>query len=63
VSSCAGEQPCLTSPNGLDYADSIIAQCGDHLGLAYEKLVPVLIKALQESNARIAILEQKLSNN
>jgi hypothetical protein len=48
---------------GTDYADSVVAQCGDHLGLAYEKLVPVLIKALQESNARIAALEERLSNN
>lgn len=44
---------------GTDYADSVVAQCGDHLGLAYEKLVPVLIKALQESNARIAALEER----
>jgi len=46
---------------GTDYADSVVAQCGDHLGLAYEKLVPVLIKALQESNARIAALEEKIN--
>lgn len=46
---------------GTDYADSVVAQCGDHLGLAYEKLVPVLIKALQESNARIAALEQRIN--
>jgi hypothetical protein len=47
---------------GTDYADSVVAQCGDHLGLAYEKLVPVLIRALQESNARIAALEERLSH-
>lgn len=47
---------------GIDYADSVVAQCGDHLGLAYEKLVPVLIKALQESNARIAALEERLNH-
>jgi hypothetical protein len=46
---------------GTDYADSVVAQCGDHLGLAYEKLVPVLIKALQESNARIAALEERIN--
>jgi hypothetical protein len=46
---------------GIDYADSVVAQCGDHLGLAYEKLVPVLIKALQESNARIAALEERIN--
>jgi hypothetical protein len=45
---------------GTDYADSVVSQCGDHLGLSYEKLVPVLIRALQESNARIAALEEKL---
>ena len=47
---------------GCDYAASVVAQCGDHLGLAYEKLVPVLIRALQESNARIAALEEKLNH-
>jgi hypothetical protein len=47
---------------GTDYADSVVAQCGDHLGLAYEKLMPVLIKALQESNARIAALEERLNH-
>jgi len=46
---------------GCDYAASVVAQCGDHLGLAYEKLVPVLIKALQESNARIAALEERIN--
>jgi hypothetical protein len=46
---------------GCDYAASVVAQCGDHLGLAYEKLVPLLIKALQESNARIAALEEKVN--
>jgi hypothetical protein len=46
---------------GTDYADSVVAQCGDHLGLAYEKLVPVLIRALQESNARIAALEERIN--
>jgi hypothetical protein len=46
---------------GIDYADSVVARCGDHLGLAYEKLVPVLIKALQESNARIAALEERIN--
>jgi hypothetical protein len=46
---------------GTDYAGSVVAQCGDHLGLAYEKLVPVLIRALQESNARIAALEERIN--
>jgi cytochrome c556 len=47
---------------GTDYADSVVSQCGDHLGLSYERLVPVLIRALQESNARIAALERKWSH-
>ena len=47
---------------GTDYADSVVAQCGDHLGLAYEKLIPLLVKALQESNARIAALEERLNH-
>jgi hypothetical protein len=47
---------------GTDYAGSVVARCGDHLGIAYEKLVPVLIRALQESNARIAALEERLAH-
>jgi hypothetical protein len=53
-------QETLHTLKNTDYVDSVVAKCGDHLGLAYEKLIPVLIRALQESNARIAALEARL---
>jgi hypothetical protein len=32
------------------------------LSVAYQTLIPLLVKALQESNARIAALEERLSH-
>ena len=42
--------------NGEEYADSVVSK-GDVYGLAYEKLVPLLIKEIQQLRARVATLE------
>lgn len=47
--------------SNTDYKDSIVAKCGDHFGLAYEKLVPLLIKALQETNQELQNIKNRLS--
>jgi len=47
--------------SNIDYKDSIVARCGDHFGLAYEKLVPLLIKALQETNQELQNIKNRLS--
>jgi len=43
------------------YRDSVVQECGDHLGVAYEKLIPVLTRALQEAAAKIAALEVRVA--
>lgn len=46
-----------------NYANSVVMSCGDHLGIAYEKLIPLLIKGLQEAYAKIKDLEEIINDN
>lgn len=46
---------------GTLYRNSVVQECGDHLGVAYEKLIPVLTKALQEASAKISALEARIA--
>ncbi|NDE18435.1 tail fiber domain-containing protein, partial [bacterium] len=41
---------------GQPYLDGIVQQGTEYLSVAYQTLIPLLVKALQESNARIAAL-------
>lgn len=43
------------------YRGSVVSTGAEYLGVAESKLVPLLVKALQESNARIAHLESLLA--
>jgi hypothetical protein len=59
-------QDLQTALEQTDYKDSIVKECGQYLGVAYEKLVPVLVAAIQEQQqiindlkARIETLEAK----
>lgn len=45
--------------NGQDYKDSIVKECGPYYGVAYEKMVPVLVAAIQELSAKVAALEAR----
>jgi len=47
--------------NDTEYKESVVQKCGDHLGLAYEKLIPVLTAALQEAITKIETLEGKIA--
>ena len=47
---------------GQPYINGVVQQGTEYLSVAYQTLIPLLVKALQESNARIVVLEQKLSN-
>ena len=47
---------------GQPYLDGVVQQGTEYLSVAYQTLIPLLVKALQESNARIAALEERLSN-
>jgi len=47
--------------NDTEYKESVVQDCVDHLGLAYEKLIPVLTAALQEAITKIETLEGKIA--
>ena len=47
---------------GQPYLDGVVQQGTEYLSVAYQTLIPLLVKALQETNARIAALEERLSN-
>ena len=44
---------------GTPYLDGVVQQGTEYLSVAYQSLIPLLVKALQESNARIAALEER----
>ena len=46
---------------GQDYVDCVVKECGPYLGVAYEKLIPVLTKAIQEQQATIEQLTQRIA--
>jgi hypothetical protein len=46
---------------GQDYVDCVVKECGPYLGVAYEKLIPVLTKAIQEQQAIIEQLTQRIA--
>jgi hypothetical protein len=43
-----------------DYAGSIVKEGGQHLGLADTKLIPLLVKAIQEQQAQIEALKKEI---
>jgi len=47
---------------GTPYLDGVVQQGTECLSVAYQSLIPLLVKALQESNARIAALEERLNH-
>jgi hypothetical protein len=44
---------------GKDYLDGIVQAGPNHLNVAYQSLIPILVKAIQELTARVAELEAK----
>jgi hypothetical protein len=46
---------------GQDYLDGIVQQGTSHLNVAYQSIIPVLTKALQEAIAKIETLEAKVA--
>jgi hypothetical protein len=45
--------------DGKDYVDGIVQAGPNHLNVAYQSLIPILVKAIQELTARVAELEAK----
>ena len=46
---------------GTPYLHGVVQQGTEYLSVAYQSLIPLLVKALQESNARIAALEERIN--
>jgi hypothetical protein len=44
---------------GKDYVDGVVQAGPNHLNVAYQSLIPILVKAIQELAARVAELEAK----
>lgn len=44
-----------------DYKDSIVKECGSYFGVAYEKMVPVLVAAIQEQQQQIDALKAEVA--
>jgi len=43
--------------NGMSYIDGIVQQGGEYLALAYQNFIPLLVKAIQELDAKVQALE------
>jgi len=52
-------QELQTALEGKDYLDGIVQAGPNHLNVAYQSLIPILVKAIQELSARVAELEAK----
>jgi hypothetical protein len=44
---------------GKDYVDGVVQAGPEHLNVAYQSLIPILVKAIQELTARVAELEAR----
>ena len=47
--------------SGTDYVDGVVQQGTEYLNVAYQSLVPILTKALQEAIEKIELLETKVA--
>ena len=48
------------SMTGLNYLDSIVLECGNYYGVAYEKFIPILTKGIQEQQVMIEQLKEEI---
>jgi hypothetical protein len=53
-------QELLTALSGQIYVDGVVQQGGEYMSVAYQNIIPILTKAIQELNAKVAELEAKL---
>jgi hypothetical protein len=52
-------QEMLEAMSGKDYVDSIVQKGKEFYGVAYQSLIPILVKAIQELTKRVEELESK----
>jgi hypothetical protein len=54
-------QELLTALEGQVYVDGVVQQGGEYMSVAYQNIIPILTKAIQELNAKVVELESKLN--
>jgi hypothetical protein len=54
-------QELLTALEGQVYVDGVVQQGGEYMSVAYQNIIPILTKAIQELNAKVVELEAKLN--
>ena len=54
-------QELLTALDGQIYVDGVVQQGGEYMSVAYQNIIPILTKAIQELNAKVVELEAKLN--
>lgn len=52
-------QELLTALEGQNYIGGVVHEGPEHYNVAYQSLIPVLVKAVQELSARVADLEAR----
>jgi hypothetical protein len=54
-------QELLVALEGQNYVDGIVQQGGEYMSVAYQNIIPILTKAIQELNAKVTALEAQLN--
>ena len=52
-------QELQTAMAGKPYLDGVVQEGPNHLNVAYQSIIPILVKAIQELEAKVAALEAK----
>jgi hypothetical protein len=56
-------QELLTALGGEVYVDGVVQQGGEYMSVAYQNIIPILTKAIQELNDKVISLEEKLKSS
>ena len=54
-------QELLTALEGKNYVDGVVQQGGEYMSVAYQNIIPILVKAIQEQQAMIEELKTKVT--
>jgi len=54
-------QELLVALEGQNYVDGIVQQGGEYMSVAYQNIIPILTKAIQELNAKVEALKAQLN--
>jgi hypothetical protein len=53
-------QELVTAMSGQNYIDGVVHQGGEYMGVAYQNLIPILTKAIQEQQEQIELLKAQV---